>query len=194
MFKKKEIPLEISMEEFMKLDFRKEMIIDIREEEEWMKWCIQGVILKPKWELIKFLDNFFSIPFPYKGKTIYLICEHWNRSAFMTNVLRAKWYNAVNVLWWMKEYNLKKKPMKIIKFYMTGCNPCMSLNEVLKDKEFKDLDIEEREISNPLKQMEAIEDYILTDIPTLIFYREEKEVDRLSWYITKEWILNVIKN
>lgn len=83
--------------------------------------------------------------------------------------------------------------MNIKKLFITGCTPCMAVTEVLKDKAFDGLEIDSIDMSSPEIQKQMIEEYKLVNVPTLIFYKEGKEVWRLDWFISKEQIEKFIK-
>ena len=89
----------ITIEELLKLNLKEIQLVDIRENNERVYFHIKESIHIPKDELVNRLEELDI------NKEIYLICKTWNRTAFMTNVLTNLWYKAINVLWWIVEYN-----------------------------------------------------------------------------------------
>lgn len=81
--------------------------------------------------------------------------------------------------------------IKVLRFTAAWCAPCKimgafynELKEENKDVEFEDVDIE--------LSPERISNFRVVSIPTIIFLKDNIEVDRLNGFKTKNKIQNVI--
>ncbi|MNJ90533.1 Thioredoxin [compost metagenome] len=78
--------------------------------------------------------------------------------------------------------------MEILKFYSTTCGPCKMLAPVVKTVseengvQVTDINIED--------QFEIAEQYGVMKVPTLVFLKDGKEVDRVIGFINKENLTN----
>ncbi|AMA52593.1 disulfide bond formation protein BdbA [Bacillus inaquosorum] len=91
-------------------------------------------------------------------------------------------YNDINLTQYQKEVDSKKP--KFIYVYETSCPPCQEikpeLNEVIKKEKLKvqALNIEEKENYNT----DFLDKYNLNKTPTILYYKDGKEKDRLEGY------------
>lgn len=91
-----------ALKESMKSDSNL-IILDVRTPQELVgeHGQIEGVINIP----VQVLSQRINEMEEYKDKNIAVICRSGNRSVFATKIMRAKGYNAKNVLGGMKAYN-----------------------------------------------------------------------------------------
>ncbi len=80
---------------------------------------------------------------------------------------------------------------KILKLYIFGCSPCIAVTHIMDKMDLTWIEVESIDITNSMQ--EAIKKYSLLNVPTLIFFEDGKEYDRLDWTISEKQILNLIK-
>ena len=80
--------------------------------------------------------------------------------------------------------------IRIEKYYLEWCKPC---NLVQRHFDKLNLKVEQFEMSDIKKRDRYIRNKKLTNVPTIIFYKWEKEIARLNWEISEKDILAIIK-
>lgn len=81
---------------------------------------------------------------------------------------------------------------KIIKFEADWCMPCKVLTNILKDKEFKDIEIKEINIEDD-SSFELVQQYQVRNIPTLFYYQDDELIGKSIGLQTKEKILEIFE-
>lgn len=93
-----------------------------------------------------------------------------------------------------KEFNeFIKKPAVIIDFWATWCMPCQMMGQILEKiaPEFKNVEIAKVNVD---ENQELAEKFDIMSIPTLLFYKKGKLVDRTSEALGEEEVREKIKN
>jgi len=90
-----------------------------------------------------------------------------------------------------EEKVLKSKKLVLVDFFATWCGPCKMLAPVLEEvcKEVKDVTIAKLDVDESL---DLAKEYGVMSVPTVIFFKEGKEIDRFSGYRQKTQILEAI--
>ncbi len=88
---------------------------------------------------------------------------------------------------------IKSDKVKIVDFYATWCPPCKMLSEVLENisKSRVDYDILKVDID---KNIGLAEKYKINVVPTMIFFKDGVEVERVEGFITEEEIIEKVSN
>ena len=81
---------------------------------------------------------------------------------------------------------------KIIKFEADWCMPCKVLTNILKDKEFKDIEIKAINIEDD-SSFELVQQYQVRNIPTLFYYQDGELIGKSIGLQTKEKILEIFE-
>jgi len=83
--------------------------------------------------------------------------------------------------------------IKIIDFYAHWCSPCKKLAPILEEihTEFPNIEIEKIDIE---QNDETAEHYNIRNIPTLLFFKDDVQVDKVVGLVSKESLANKIKN
>ena len=81
---------------------------------------------------------------------------------------------------------------KIIKFEADWCMPCKVLTNILKDKEFKDIEIKAINIEDD-SSFELVQQYQIRNIPTLFYYQDDELIGKSVGLQTKEKILEIFE-
>lgn len=81
---------------------------------------------------------------------------------------------------------------KIIKFEADWCMPCKVLTNILKDKEFKDIEIKAINIEDD-SSFELVQQYQVRNIPTLFYYQDDELIGKSIGLQTKEKILEIFE-
>ena len=81
---------------------------------------------------------------------------------------------------------------KIIKFEADWCMPCKVLTNILKDKEFKDIEIKAINIEDD-SSFELVQQYQIRNIPTLFYYQNDELIGKSVGLQTKEKILEIFE-
>ena len=81
---------------------------------------------------------------------------------------------------------------KIIKFEADWCMPCKVLTNILKDKEFKDIEIKAINIEDD-SSFELVQQYQIRNIPTLFYYQDDELIGKSIGLQTKEKILEIFE-
>ena len=89
-----------------------------------------------------------------------------------------------------KEFNelINKKEITLIDFYADWCGPCRALAPVLEEISNMNNNYSIGKV-NVDDERELATKFNVRSIPTLIFFKEGKEIDRVVGYIPKEEIL-----
>lgn len=89
---------------------------------------------------------------------------------------------------------INKNNLVIIDFWAEWCYPCKLIEPVIKEieEEMKDKDIEFYKL-NVDKIPEVAAEYGILSIPTLLFFKNNKEVERIIGAVQKELIVNKIE-
>lgn len=95
--------VDMSMEDFVKLDPKEIQLVDVREEREFSFFYIEWSKLIPKGDLVSRISELD------KTKPLYIICRTWNRSMFMSQVMDFYGFETINILGWIEEYLRLKK-------------------------------------------------------------------------------------
>lgn len=85
----------------------------------------------------------------------------------------------------------KNNKLKIIKFYTTTCRPCSALVPIIEEIS-KETSIEIISI-NALTEIDITAKYNIKSVPTLIFLKDDIEVDRKTGLISKENLKELIE-
>ena len=86
---------------------------------------------------------------------------------------------------------LKKGKRVLVDYFATWCMPCKMLSPILEELSAEDNELEIIKVDIDKFEEEAMMDGIRS-VPTLIFYKEGKEVKRVSGVHTKEEILDIM--
>ena len=88
----------------------------------------------------------------------------------------------------------KSEKLVLIDFYATWCMPCQMLTEVLQviDKEYAE-NVEIFKVDVDENQDIAIS-YGITAMPTLVFYKNNEEVERKVGFLEKEELEEIIND
>ena len=76
-------------------DFDKLELIDVREKSEFDQIKIKWSKLISMWDLGNKLGEIDW------NKEVIFICRTGARSGYITNILNEKWYNSINLVWWI---------------------------------------------------------------------------------------------
>ncbi len=88
-------------------DFDRLELIDVREKSEFDQIKIKWSKLISMWDLGNKLGEI-----DWKKEVIF-VCRTGSRSGYITNILNEKWYNSINLAWWIN----------ILRF---NCEECIS--------------------------------------------------------------------
>lgn len=82
--------------------------------------------------------------------------------------------------------------IKIIDFYAQWCAPCKVITPILEEikKEFPNVQIDKIDIE---ENDEVAEYYNIRNIPTLLFFKDDVQVDKIVGAVKKEKIVETIK-
>jgi thioredoxin 1 len=89
--------------------------------------------------------------------------------------------------------------LTILKFYSTTCAPCRVLNPILHDlqeeypQRFNLVEINVDNLSFEKDLPTTAETYNIMSVPTLIFLKDTKEIDRLTGSISKSKLQETLK-
>lgn len=95
----------------------------------------------------------------------------------------------------IKAENLRKQienGIHIVYFYANWCGPCLVLDDILKEveKEEKDVNILKINVEN---NEEVVKKMDVDTVPTIMIYKEGKLKETKIGYISKEKLLKIIK-
>lgn len=88
---------------------------------------------------------------------------------------------------------LKSDKLVIVDFYATWCMPCQMLTPILVDIDKENEDVEIFKVNVDENQETAIR-YDIVSVPTLIFFKDGKEIDRQVGLVEKEKLEEIIKS
>lgn len=88
---------------------------------------------------------------------------------------------------------LKSDKLVIVDFYATWCMPCQMLTPILVEIDKENEDVEIFKVNVDENQETAIR-YDIVSVPTLIFFKDGKEIDRQVGLVEKEKLEEIIKN
>lgn len=83
--------------------------------------------------------------------------------------------------------------IKIIDFYADWCAPCKKLAPILEEihNEFPDIQIDKIDIE---QNDEVAEHYNIRNIPTLLFFKDDIQVDKVIGVVSKATLVAKIQN
>lgn len=86
-----------------------------------------------------------------------------------------------------------KKGLSIVLYYATWCGPCKMLKPVLEkiDKELNEVNFGRIDIDEYREQAKEV---LIKSVPTVLLYKDGKEVDRKMGYQPKEKLIDWINN
>lgn len=86
-----------------------------------------------------------------------------------------------------------EKGLSIVLYYATWCGPCKMLKPVLEkiDKELNEVNFGRIDIDEYREQAKEV---LIKSVPTVLLYKDGKEVDRKMGYQPKEKLLDWINN
>ena len=81
--------------------------------------------------------------------------------------------------------------LKILKFGATWCQPCRTLDPVMEDvqKEYSDLLFEKYDADT---HPDVFKKYKISSVPTVVFVKDDNEVNRFSGVLPKSQIISLI--
>lgn len=88
---------------------------------------------------------------------------------------------------------LKSDKLVIVDFYATWCMPCQMLTPILVEIDKENEDVEIFKVNVDENQETAIR-YDIVSVPTLIFFKDGKEIDRQVGLVEKGKLEEIIKN
>jgi len=82
--------------------------------------------------------------------------------------------------------------IKILDFYADWCGPCKMMDPMMKEvlRDHPDVELEKVNVDQNEK---LTEEYGVKSIPTLVFFKNGKEVERLNGFASTSAIENVLK-
>lgn len=86
--------------------------------------------------------------------------------------------------------------MKIYKYYSDSCFPCRVLGQILEEIliDYPEIELIERNIGDDSEEMQKeLKEKVISSVPTLIFEKDGKEVNRTLGAIGKGMLLKVIE-
>ena len=87
---------------------------------------------------------------------------------------------------------LKSDKLVIVDFYATWCMPCQMLTPILVEIDKENEDVEIFKVNVDENQETAIR-YDIVSVPTLIFFKDGKEVERQIGLVEKEKLEKIIR-
>ena len=87
---------------------------------------------------------------------------------------------------------LKTSKLTFVDFFATWCGPCQMLAPILEEiaEDYDELDIMKIDID---KERDLAIDYEIEFVPTIIIFKDGRELDRIQGVVNKEDILEKIK-
>ena len=89
-----------------------------------------------------------------------------------------------------KEFNeiISKENITLIDFYADWCGPCKALSPVIDEIALERMDITVGKV-NVDTERDLAEKYKVRSIPTMVIFKEGKEIERMVGFLPKEEIL-----
>lgn len=83
--------------------------------------------------------------------------------------------------------------LKIMYFSAPWCGPCKAFKPVFTEvvEEFNDIEVQHVDVDN---ESQLAADYAVRSIPTLVFIKDDKEVSRSKGLMTRQNLVDLIKN
>ena len=81
----------------------------------------------------------------------------------------------------------------IVDFWAPWCGPCRMLSPVLDEIQQENKDVKIIKI-NVDENQELVEKYNIQNVPTLVVYRNGKQIKRMSGFIDKKSVINIINS
>lgn len=97
----------------------------------------------------------------------------------------------MSLIHYEKDFNKLIEETAVVDFYATWCGPCKMFGPIFEevskssDINFIKLDVD--------KSSDIAREYGVMSIPTVILFREGKEVKRYTGFMSKEELINFIK-
>lgn len=93
-----------------------------------------------------------------------------------------------------KEFNeiISNENITLIDFYADWCGPCKALSPVIDEIALERMDITVGKV-NVDTERDLAEKYKVRSIPTMVIFKEGKEIERMVGFLPKEEILSKIK-
>lgn len=92
-----------------------------------------------------------------------------------------------------KDVVLDSKTLVLVDFYATWCGPCQMLSPVLEEISAENSDFEIVKVDVD-KNHELARNYKIMAVPTMMIFKNGEVVDKIEGLVSKEVIINKMKN